>query len=497
MTEAAAPNRRHPRPLPTFGYAFMVVFLFGVSGAKVLTNEENQMFWLFHTGIFVEYLAYHAAAALLLGTLYLGASRVANDRAWLVVNRFVVGWIIANIAMIVAFKGVNRIVGSYSLLEILPMPDLVVMAAAVPFVFLPRLALHAGRLLRLGAKLFAPLPLVLLVGLARAPQYRVEYQDPPPAPPSPARPAPVLMLVMDALDRARTTDDPAMMRRFANLEALASHATVFTDSRTPGLRTHLSMPAILYQDRDVKMTGPNQYALVRDGQNLPLRQIPSWYELVGREGDFKVMLGFHIDYHAIVGDRVDWLRSPGDRYVPLAESFLGNMRSHAYILTTASWVPLLSTSDYTRQFYDDRWALLVQDVQASCMTALRMYGPSLVGVFHMVLPHPPFVFNADGRRPTPDLPDDELYAQNLEFADRLLGELFDELRRQELWDAATIIVTGDHGFPWAVQGRQPPLIIKLPGQIQGRIVAEESWTCDIAAWLHRQPEFTALRPPRE
>lgn len=493
MKQSTTPARR-PRALPSMGYGFMVVFMFGVSGAKMLSSDTNQLYWMFHTRIFVEYLVYHVIAGVALGAVYYGLSRVMNDRVWRITRFLCIGWIVANAFMILAYKVSNRLFGPESLTEFFPHTDILVLFSGLPFAFLPRLSEFTGTLLRAAGKLLAPLPVVLLIFLANSPQYALVTQPPPPAVDAPAKPAPVLLIVMDCLDIDRTTNDPDMMRRFPNLSSLAQQGTVFTDTRTPGLRTHLSMPAILFQDRRVGLSGPNEYAL-SDGTQTPLEDLPTWFDMVARDGDFRVLLGFHIDYYKLVGERVDWLRSPNDHYVALSESFAENLRSHAFTFAYPTRVPLLSDSAYVTEFYNDRWAHLAQSGHDSCMLALRNYGPALVGVFHTVLPHLPYLFDADGYRPQPDLPEDELYAQNLEYGDKQLGEMFAELRRQGLWDSATIIVTGDHGYPWAQEGRNPPLVIKLPGQAVGRVCAEETWTCDIAKWLHKQPEFTALRPP--
>ena len=446
-----------PRPLPTLGYAFMVMFMFGISGAKMLASGQNQLFWLFHVRIYIEYLVYLGVGALLLTGVYLGLSRVTSDRYWQLFRYLCIGWICANIVMIAAFKVSNQLFGPRSLLDALPYPDVAVLLLGLPFALLPRFSELAAKVLRAVAKVIAPLPVILLFYFASVPQYQIVIEEPPAAPAAPAEPAPVLLIVMDSLDRARTTDDIEVLRRFKNLNALAESGTVFSDSRTPGTRTHLSMPAILYQNREVQLVAPNEHALVSNGEALPIDDLPTWFDLVGRADDVRVLIGFHIDFKKIVGDRVDWLQSPSDRYATMSEGFLPNLRSHAYIFGLPTRVPLLSDSDFVQQFYDDRWASITDSTHSSCMTALRKYAPSMVAVFHMVLPHRPWIFDANGRRPVPDLPEDELYRQNLDYADKQLGQMFEELRTKGLWDASTIIVTGDHGYPWAVEGRPPPL----------------------------------------
>jgi hypothetical protein len=94
------------------------------------------------------------------------------------------------------------------------------------------------------------------------------------------------------------------------------------------------------------------------------------------------------------------------------------------------------------------------------------------------VPHYPYIVNPDGRYrgAHPDAWNDaDLagYTRNLAYADKLLGEFVDAMRRADRFDDALIIVTSDH--TWR---RDPdrtgevardsithvPLVVKLPGQ---------------------------------
>lgn len=130
---------------------------------------------------------------------------------------------------------------------------------------------------------------------------------------------------------------------------------------------------------------------------------------------------------------------------------------------------------------------------------------------HAMRPHPPYLANeflgtflpveegmADmrsqnpliHRRYDPNQPDkqramDKLrlrYNESILKADQQLGELVDALKRLELYDESMIIITSDHGtsFTGGVQGyfssdvrsaeHRIPLLVKFPGQAQGRRV---------------------------
>ena len=124
--------------------------------------------------------------------------------------------------------------------------------------------------------------------------------------------------------------------------------------------------------------------------------------------------------------------------------------------------------------------------------------PSLA-YLHLMLPHQPWMRYPDGRvfqgwtqlELAMDGIEQDEWTRTLlkqahlfqaEYTDRLLGELLDELRAQDLYDDALVVVTADHGV--AFRGEQNlraasaetmssiayvPLMVKSPGQDKGRI----------------------------
>jgi hypothetical protein len=130
--------------------------------------------------------------------------------------------------------------------------------------------------------------------------------------------------------------------------------------------------------------------------------------------------------------------------------------------------------------------------------------------FHALIPHTPFHFLPSGRRYFPvDIfgqtkrtwGDDpwwvtqawQRHLLQLEFTDRLLGELLDQLQEHDLYDPALIVIAADHGsgfWPGEVR-RNPvlsehpedvlriPLFIKAPRQPAGRSSDRNIETIDL------------------
>jgi hypothetical protein len=94
---------------------------------------------------------------------------------------------------------------------------------------------------------------------------------------------------------------------------------------------------------------------------------------------------------------------------------------------------------------------------------------------HTLLPHFPYVFNAEGEfssdrgpnfaRAKPPTQEEfdrtwPAYKEQIRYADRFLGEVIDALKREGVYDRATLIVTSDHGlrlgFPTGDQAIEVP-----------------------------------------
>ena len=90
------------------------------------------------------------------------------------------------------------------------------------------------------------------------------------------------------------------------------------------------------------------------------------------------------------------------------------------------------------------------------------------------------------------------------FADTLLGQVIDRLEKTGLWDRAMVIVTADHGISFeggSIPQRQaderamgevanPPLLIKYPGEREGKTDPRHVMTLDLVPTIARELEVT-------
>ena len=87
---------------------------------------------------------------------------------------------------------------------------------------------------------------------------------------------------------------------------------------------------------------------------------------------------------------------------------------------------------------------------------------------HIYVTHVPFVFNRDGyyNNNAPYLQDSKNYSNAIEYADYLLGELINSMKKNNVFDSSEIIILADHNYRTMFPGQEYhiPLIIKNPYQ---------------------------------
>jgi hypothetical protein len=140
--------------------------------------------------------------------------------------------------------------------------------------------------------------------------------------------------------------------------------------------------------------------------------------------------------------------------------------------------------------------------------------PPTLHFVHLEAPHIPWRINPSGshyERPEqydevdgveaggrwvnrPDLPrlGYQRHLYQLGFLDARLGTMFDQMEEIGIWDEALIVVVADHGVSfqpgdhrrWPTETNRAdlyrvPLLIKLPGQSEGRVYDEPAFTIDI------------------
>ncbi len=348
---------------------------------------------------------------------------------------------------------------------------------------------------------------------------------------------PIVIVVFDELPMSslQRRDGSIEERRFPSFAALAAGSDWYTRAVTAGLQTAKAIPALL--------TG----RLPRVDSTAHYRDHPSnLFSWLANRGGYRVVAHetvSHLCPSPICGETQGspWRQLPGAAddltivygHLLLPPALRANLPSVSH--TWTGFRPL-----GTSQSRDRRRAgggVLNQDVPQLVADFLERIasgtrGPTLY-YLHLNLPHRPWKYLPNGNEYTPagtpispagferpTLSNDEQRAIHglqrhllqVGYADRVLGQVLDQLKAEGIFDRALVVVTADHGhsFRPGQRRRSPsetnvedvlevPLFVKRPGQTEGTTFHHLVQTIDvvptIAAELGAQPPWTVDGKP--
>lgn len=282
---------------------------------------------------------------------------------------------------------------------------------------------------------------------------------------------PVLALLFDELSFSYLYDESGDVRpQFPAIGRLASTSTNYLSVAAPGRETLMSLPAYLAAGPvgDIRVEGDGIFQLVEGHlQPFSATEPEGLFATARRLGYITEMAGFYLPYCELIGGLADVcqslsfynLSSPDEAFSP-----------EDSVLTTFVLWP--------RQFpfgllKNPSFAVLQRElVEHTVAFARRPIGttPPVFRFVHFSVPHFPFVFDAEGYNPPFDplrtAPDSE-YVQQLQFVDRLVGDLVDHLHSNGEYETTTVVILSDHGFRFGGRERDPlhiPFIVKHAGQ---------------------------------
>jgi hypothetical protein len=294
------------------------------------------------------------------------------------------------------------------------------------------------------------------------------------------RAAPVLFLVFDEWSPQRSMVG-CRWRRGPNIARLAEKAITFSNARSPYRSSEYAIPRLLLQnDLSFRRDGGRIRWLTPQGP-VPSPEMPSLFSMAKEHGYTTCLAGWFLPYQRLFGRQLDYcgpIRSyfnrgehlPGEMF-HAGLAALGNMTDP---LSRRVWGPIQKRVNARR-----RWQI-EQDLKREILGLIDRGPPKTMAVFHIPLPHQPFIFNEDGSyRPVYDADSAEGYLRNLRYADRVLGKCLERLKATGKFDPALLVVTSNHGWreepePDYRRGphwkRRVPLVIKLPGQKSKRCI---------------------------
>ena len=474
------------RLIRQFAIASFVVLLYFLSLIRIFTDSQNRFFFGWHR---------NDGISLITTVLMLSVAALISYRLALLLQRKWVTRITQHLFLAILFLGVYSC--SYMLLKQHPNVRNL-MGIMLIAIWVYSFASTKGRVLRFSSNaclIFSPLVAILFVQILSWPSWESNRGPANPTKPPVLDAIPVYMFVFDEWSYLRSTDAGEFRPFWKNLNRLCEQAIVLRDARSPADNTSESIPKFLFQTNKQLVKGKGRIYWEENGQRKLTTSEESLFALAKRHEYNTAVVGFFVPYRTLLGDQVDYVygNSFANKYGPVTR---GNMIAQIKEWTAlaigkqknplSSW---LHDSFNIGQFsgrvgYNRHRQRLVQVEKI-----LNEYPSNSMAFAHLVVPHAPYIFDADGKYwPTDDLdpmsPDPDGYVRHLRYVDHLIGEFVATLKETGKFENALIIFTSDHS--WRYDPNRPknadpdtvrwvPLIIKCPGQTR-RVTIDRRFT---------------------
>ena len=330
----------------------------------------------------------------------------------------------------------------------------------------------------------SPVSLIVVATFIRSaahpePVVYVERESPPSVSTSGSRCAPVLALLFDELSFAYLYDGATVGADYPAIRRFAETAINYTAVRAPGPDTLTALPGYLTvrHDLNVRVEPTEIVAVAADGASRTLRatEADGLFATARRLGYGTEMAGYYFPYCALLGDLVDRCQSFSFYSASLTRAGFSPVNP---ILTTLILWPRQFPFGLVKNVAFAR--LQRRLVERTRAFAERRIDPSrpVFRFVHFSIPHLPFVFTADGFDPPFDAlrtSPDTAFKRQIEYVDRLVGELVERMKGDGTFDRTTIVILSDHGFRFGGRERDPrhiPFIVKMAGQRTAEHVSE-------------------------
>jgi hypothetical protein len=374
----------------------------------------------------------------------------------------------------------------------------------------PKFAVHlraAGSTILAGFAVFA---LVMTAQLVRATLWRPGPQAFASriAPASPDKPR-LVWILFDELAYQPVFEDRDPSVHLPNFDRLRAESTLYTDMTPIAYRTTRAVPSMLAGKpvTDVEYTAANQY-LVQYGEGAhwqPFDARASLFGMVKAHGLTSSIVGWYIAYCPVFRDIANacyWTNEDAQDRGPTSTSasYAENVWFPLRILVEQMVMPRWAKADVAE--WNARGHIAsVKDVSEHALETIASSQADLI-YLHLPAPHPIGFWD----RRTATYAVGGSYLDGLDFSDRLLGQMLNDLEAQPRWAATTLIVQGDHSWRTAMWrplpgwsdederashgGRwdpRPVLMIHQPGQANPQTVTTPTSVMRVhdavAAWI--------------
>lgn len=297
----------------------------------------------------------------------------------------------------------------------------------------------------------------------------------------------ILIFLFDAMSYHRTFDGGIDAEEYPNLARAAERACVFENAYSPGNSTVISIPGIFCGEVGRYSFGTSRPCLVIDGVKRDIAKLPNLFEDMQTKGYWTAVYTYSVPYGAFFSRGIDHFEIRGGNRTAGKNSLLLAGKLYQKMLLTRFGKFL---QEDTKDRITDHKESLRQEQEWQVWlhkTAHRRIRDdrNVVAFIHYKVPHWPYMFEREGPKDVAGVEvksgmewDGPGYLDNLRFADTIIGELLDTLESQPDADQTLVIITGDHSVRAdplldALDAREAchvPLIVRLPGQTESRVI---------------------------
>jgi hypothetical protein len=298
----------------------------------------------------------------------------------------------------------------------------------------------------------------------------------------------VVWLLFDELDQEVAFTHRPRSIKLPEMDRFTTTAFVSDNAYPPATATALAMPALIDGTLISKADpiGPAELMLhlADSGKVVKWSEEKTVFSDALKSGANTAVVGWYHPYCGVLGDDLTSCYVSGDDSTQwsLFQVIVAQWERTLYTL------PLFQSLSHSTGVIDYLpRARFFREHQAQTYTEVLEHAKSVVGrkdfglvMVHLPVPHPPGIYDRTNQTVTSER--NRTYLDNLELADRALGELRRSMELSGTWDNTTVIITADHfwrtetwrGYgAWmpeeesALQGKKDhrvPFLIKMAGQ---------------------------------
>lgn len=281
----------------------------------------------------------------------------------------------------------------------------------------------------------------------------------------------VVAFLFDELSFSYLYDGTTVRNDYPNLRAFSERATNYLDVRAPGDETLVSVPGYLAGrpfDNIRVERNRLEYELGETRAQFSATEAGGLFAAARGAGFSPEAAGYYFPYCELLGTSVDTCRSFS--FYNAAAAANGRFNPlHPIATTLILWPRQFPLGLFKNPPFAALQRELVARTREFAVRPLPADRP-IFRYVHFSIPHLPFVFGPHGYDPPFDplrQRPDTAYARQVQYVDRLFGELMADLGRGGALDRATVVVFADHGFRSGGREqntRHVPFLVRRPGQ---------------------------------